>query len=316
MDYSTQPPEYFIERLGTHNLGDVDRLHAIVYGKKAAPGYFKKKYDTAYTGVQYVGYLAYDGDREPLAFYAVIPCFLKYDERLVLAAQSADTMTNPNFRFKGLFVELSNLTFKLCRQEGIFIVFGFPNQNSYHGAVNKLSWQLTETLHYFSIPAARFSLEGLAAKHPLLTKLYKRYTARILQKYLLPQNGIANSLIAEGFAGVDRSEAYLAYKTYSPTMVIRLRKATVWCKINNGLTVGDILLDTSDIDLVIAELKKLARKLGSKQIVFQASPASRLYALLSVTHQPKPSFPVLFQNFDSGLDLDSIKFTFADIDIF
>jgi len=316
MAYSVQNPDYYIKRLDKHNLDDVDELHTIVYGKKAAPGYFKNKYNTTYTGAEYIGYIAYNIELVPIAFYAVIPCFLRYDGRLVLSAQSADTMTNPNYRFKGLFVELSNLTFKLCRDEGIFIVFGFPNQNSYHGAVNKLGWQLTETLSYFTIAAARLSLEGMASKHPILKKLYSWYTDSVLGSYLTPQKGIANSMIAEGFAGIDRSENYLNYKMYSKTRVIKLGAALVWFKVGNGLTIGDILLNGEDIDVAIEKLKVLAYKLGLKQIVFQASPASTLYASLIIRYTATPSFPVLFQNFDSGLVPEKIKFTFADIDIF
>ncbi len=316
MSDNTQNTGYTVKRLDRHLLADVDTLHTIVYGKKAASGYFDQKYNTAYTGAQYVGYVAYNDDMVPIAFYAVIPCFLRYEGRLVLSAQSADTMTNPNYRFKGLFVELSNLTFQICRDEGIFIVFGFPNQNSYHGAVTKLGWQMTETLQYFTIPATRFSLEGLAAKHAILKKLYQFYANAVLKKVLRPQKGIPNSLIAEGYAGVDRSVEYLAYKQYSDTHVIQLGTAKVWIKINNGLVVGDIQTDAANIDATLTRLKKLARTLGLKQVVLQASPASKLYQLLAERYRPGASFPVLFQDFDSGLDLNRIKFTFADIDIF
>lgn len=316
MEYSIPNAEYYIKRLDKRNLADVAELHGIVYGKKAPANYFENKYNTAYTGAQFVGYIAYSNQNVPIAFYAVIPCFLNYNGRQVLSAQSADTMTNPNYRFKGLFVELSNITFRLCRQQGIALIFGFPNQNSYHGAVNKLGWQITETLNYFTIAASRFSLEGLAAKHPFFKNLYAAYTRQVLKKHLLPQNGIANSLIAEGFAGVDRSAEYLAYKTYSHTQVVKLGGATVWLKINNGLTIGDILVNPNDFDATISELKTLARKLGLKQVVLQTSPASRLYTLLAKNYLPSPSFPVLFQDLDSGLDLSCIKFAFADIDIF
>ncbi len=308
--------EYTIQRLSIDNIDDVTQLHLAVYGKMPPEDYFRKKYDTAYTGAQYVGYIAYSKQHVPIAYYGVIPCFIKYNEQVVLAAQSADTMTNPNYRFKGLFVELSNITFQLCRDEGLLLIFGFPNQNSYHGAVTKLGWQMTEMLQYFTIPAAKVSLEGIAARHPVFKSIYKWYTGLILKKYGLPIKGIQASPLAEGYGGVDRSAAYLNYKSYSETRVIKIDDATLWIKINNGLTIGDILIGGANFENVMRKVVSLARKLGLKQIVFHASPHSQLYALFAKQYQPAASFPVLFQDFGAGIPNDQIKFTFADIDIF
>src|SRR5580658_3901497 len=99
--------EYTIKRFDASMLKDLDNLHTIVYGNRPAPNHFTRKYDTAYTGVAYVGFMAYHSDGEPLAYYGVLPCFMQYKGTTVLAAQSADTMTNPKYRYKGLFVELS-----------------------------------------------------------------------------------------------------------------------------------------------------------------------------------------------------------------
>src|SRR6476469_514417 len=133
--------EYVVRRLSSDTLKDVESIYEAVYQKKAVPDYFAVKYNTAYTGVEYVGYIAYNNKNLPIAYYGVIPCFLQVGNEKFLAAQSADTMTHPGFRFKGMFVELSNLTFELCKKLRIRLIFGFPNQNSYHGAVHKLGWQ-------------------------------------------------------------------------------------------------------------------------------------------------------------------------------
>ncbi len=142
--------DYLVKRIDASLLTKLADLHALVYGRRPGPQHFQKKYDTAYTGVGYVGFMAFHPDGEPLAYYGVLPCFMQYKGALVLAAQSADTMTNPKYRYKGLFVELSLVTFELCKTLGITFVFGFPNQNSYHGAVNKLGWQMTHTMEAVS----------------------------------------------------------------------------------------------------------------------------------------------------------------------
>src|SRR5437588_761672 len=111
--------EYIVERLGKKNLGDLDKLHTAVYGKRQSAGYFGKKYDTAYLGVEYIGYIAYDNNRVPIAYYGIVPCFIRYNNQLYLGAQSVDTMTHEKYRFKGLFVQLANLTYDLAMDEGI-----------------------------------------------------------------------------------------------------------------------------------------------------------------------------------------------------
>src|SRR6187402_3609887 len=120
---------YRIERLTEELLADLTSLHQAVYQKKIALDFFKRKYNTAFTGAMYVGFLAYDGN-QPAAFYGVIPCFINCKGNSMLAAQSADTMTHPDHRGKGFFTELAELTYQLCRTEGIQVLFGFPNQNS------------------------------------------------------------------------------------------------------------------------------------------------------------------------------------------
>jgi len=139
---NTDSKEYTVVRLNKDNLKDVAVLHEAVYGIAPAPAYFPKKYNTAYTGTEYVGFIAYNPQNIPVAYYGVIPCFIQHGTEIMLAAQSADTMTDPQHRYKGMFVDLSNLTFKLCRELSIHLIFGYPNQNSYHGAIHKLGWKL------------------------------------------------------------------------------------------------------------------------------------------------------------------------------
>ena len=308
--------EYRIDRLNEKNLKDLAILHSEVYGTPVDENYFLKKYDTSYTGLENVGYMAYNMDEKPVAYYGVIPCFIQYKGEVMLAAQSADTMTHPNHRFKGMFVELSNKTFDLCRHLRIRLVFGFPNQNSYHGAVNKLGWKMTETMACFVIHVKSLPLEAVARKMRLF-KLYSRYTQFVLKKNLLSLHGTANSVIADGFAGVYRNEEYFAYKTYSPSRIVRTGNAKAWISNRPGIFIGDMEnVDETNFKAVIYKLKRIARKLGVRQIQFHCSPGTTLHRLFSEKFEATPSYPVLFQDFGSSIPPEKIKFTFADIDIF
>src|SRR5215471_5874042 len=117
--HKVYPEDYNIMRLDKVNLNDLACLHKAVYGIAPAKDYFQKKYDTRYTSIENIGFLAYDDAGKPAAFYGVIPCFIQCDDQIVLAAQSADTMTHADHRNKGLFMKLAALTFDLCREVGI-----------------------------------------------------------------------------------------------------------------------------------------------------------------------------------------------------
>jgi hypothetical protein len=313
---STKTGEFTVERLCAANLADVEKLHTAVYDKVPAPGMFFKKYNTTFTGLMYTGFIAYDQSNMPVAFYGVIPCYINLEGERILAAQSADTMTHPDFRNRGLFVELANLTFKLCRNEGIRVLFGFPNQNSLPGFIGKLGWQTTERMDCFIIPSGSFSWPMVMRKLSFLKGAYLAYREKQIEKYALKQNGIINSVIADGFAGVERDKKYLAYKTYNRTYVIKINAAIIWIKTNHELLIGDMLVEPKDFDEAIAELKKLALKLGLSEIHFQASPCTVLHGLFAERFKSIPSFPVIFKVFDDGLKTDQIKFTSADIDTF
>jgi len=307
---------YTIERLNTVNLADVEKLHTAVYGRIPAPGFFLKKYDTSFTDVNYIGYVAYNIERIPIGYYGVIPCFIKLAGRTILAAQSADTMTHPQHRFKGLFVELSNLTFQLCRDNGIKLLFGFPNQNSLPGALNKLGWQMTEQMDCFVIPTGGLAWDRVINKLSFLKSTFLNYQQRVIKKQMQSQASIANSVILDGFAGIVRDDDYWRYKTYAQSYIIKLGKSTLWVKIGRELLIGDILTRPEEFDNMLQELKKLARKLGISYLQFHTSPGTTLHKLFTERFTPVPSFPILFQDFEGALPLEQVKFTSADIDTF
>ena len=314
---NTDTKLFSIVRLSKDNLEDVAKLHAAVYGVAVNKDFFYKKYDTAYTGTENIGFIAYGENGQPVAYYGVIPCLITFNNQHILAAQSADTMTHPQYRYKGMFVELSNITFDLCRQSGILLIFGFPNQNSYHGAVTKLGWKPVENMACFIIPVNSLPLEYLAKRISFLNPLYKKYTQFVLAKKTLAANGVKNSVIADGFAGIYRTEGFLKYKTYSPSSVIEIDNAKIWFNNKHGIMLGDMEgVNEGNFAAVIRSLKSIAKKTGVKQLQFHCSPGTKLHQLFAEQFQSIPSYPILYQDFGSVIPPEKLRFTFSDLDIF
>jgi len=308
--------EYSIVRLDKDNLTDLDQLYKAVYGVAIRTGFYKEKYATAYTGLTFVGYIAYSPEHEPVAYYGVIPCFIEHAGRRILAAQSADTMTHPGYRYKGMFTQLSRLTFSLCQSAGIRLVFGFPNQQSYPGAI-RMGWKETAAMDRFEVRISALPLASLAARWPFMKPWYRRYQHIVTARYALSLAGVPGSMITGDDAGVQRSAPYLECRKYNDTQVLGIGPVKVWVKITPVLFIGDMEgVDENNFDSVIRTLAKLCRRLGIRRISFHTSPDTILHRLWSARYAAVPSFPVLFQDFGAEVPLEKIKFTFADIDIF
>jgi len=316
MNSTEQALEYKVMRLNDENIADAEKLHAAVYGVKLRPGFFAAKYDTAFAGVKHVGFMAYHKNGLPIAFYAVIPCFIGTNEDSVLVAQSADTMTHPDHRFKGLFVELASRTFDLCRSLGIRLVFGFPNQNSLSGFINKLGWQTTERMDCFRIPVPQSTWIKLISKLPLVKSWFEDIRQKVIEKISLKQLGIANSVQNDGFIGICRDHGFLSYKTYNKSHVVRIGNSLAWIKINDALLIGDMQVTEGEFECTIGGLSKLAARLGINELQFHTSPGTTLHRLFLTVCKPIPSFPVIFKDLEADLQLEQIKFTSADIDTF
>lgn len=309
--------EYQIERLEKSRFGDLTALYKAVYGRAISENFFPRKYYTAYTRHENLGYIAYKGSIA-VAFYGVIPTLIEYEKKTVSAAQSADTMTHPDHRKKGLFAHLARLTYDLCQESGIKFVFGFPNQNSYHGLSKTLQWKQTETLDSFTIPIGSRFITRATKKFALTKPFYSGYLKSIIQKYQTGESGVPNSVVRDGFSGVQRDAQYLRYKDYSDTIVIQAGTAKIWIAIKGNLWIGDLanVENSKDLTTAIEELKKFGQKLGLSSINFQASPGTSLHRLFAREYESFPSFATMFLDLGANLVFENIKFTLADIDIF
>lgn len=316
MKITEQTLAYRVQRLNGDNIAGLEQLHSAVYGARPAPNFFSNKYNTAFTGVQHVGFIAYNDEDLPIAFYAVIPCFIRVNGKNTLAAQSADTMTHPDYRFKGLFADLANRTFDLCETLGIRLLFGFPNQNSLPGFVNRLGWQMTERMDCFRIQVAIFPWHKLLSKVPFGAKILQTRRQKVLENVVVKGGKMPDSISDSEYGGINRDRDFHQYKTYNQSQVIRIGDSVLWIKINHVLLIGDAEVKAEEFNGMMHRLKKLAAKLGINEIQFHGSPGTVLHRLFSIYYIPVPSFPVIFKNLGAGLNLEKIKFTSADVDTF
>lgn len=85
--------------------------------------------------------LAWNTQGKVVGQYALIPVLLNVSGRPVLVAQSVDTLVHPDYRNRGLFLDLAHHCYDQCKKLGIKAVFGFPNPAAFPGRVRHLGWR-------------------------------------------------------------------------------------------------------------------------------------------------------------------------------
>ncbi len=309
--------EYRYKRVNETCYSDLVRLYESAFKQATTVAYYQNKFNTDYLGVKHLGFLAYDENNEPAAFYGVFPYMTEYKGKQYLAAQSGDTMTHPQHGGKGLFTTLAKMTYELAKQEGIQFIFGFPNKNSYHGFTKKLDWIHTENMVNYETSVLTFPCAAIAKKFSFLAPLHRAYAKLVLQFFKAEKKLLDNSAVSVDCGGVYRSKEFFDYKSFYNNHLVAIGDRTAWIKVDGALLVGDIeLKEVNNIDVVESKLKQLAFWLGCNRIIFAAGKNTAWDVLLKGKIKSAEGIYIGYLDLQSGLPLENFKFVMADMDTF
>lgn len=309
--------QYTIVPLSSENIKDLTYLYKNVFGNVVTQDIINKKFNTTYLGKSHFGHLAYDND-QPIAFHGAIPVLMEYNGKQEIAAQYGDAMTLPNYTGNGLFTILGKHTDQQLIDAEIRFVWGFPNQNSEYGYLNKLDWQYKERMLGFKLKTANLPMEKILKKNNLTKGLYNNYINKIFEKFKVNINPKGSVFINKSVVSTARNANYYNYKAFADNFTIELDNVLFWIKIKNGLLIGDIeISNESDFDNALKQLKTIAAKSGIGEITFQASPGTQIADLMaSRADEQFESWVVGYKNFNSDFPLEQLKLTFGDLDTF
>jgi hypothetical protein len=306
--------DYKAVRLNENNLKDFLTVFNEVHHNNYNLDYFSKKFDTHYTGLNFVGYLAYHVEsNEPAAFYGVFPVLIKHKGKTILAAQSGDTITSPKHQRKGLFIFLANLTIELAKDNGVKFIFGFPNENSAPGFYNKLKWEMDHYLLRYYFKTNAFPYSKLFKKIGII-KLYQALIKSITKTYssglkLTINNDDDSYMIA-------RDANYIKYKQFGLNYFATIDGVNFWFKTDNGLHIGDFYLpEEANHERLKKALQKLAKLTGQNQVLFYTSEHSFNASLWNKIAEPTKDITCCFISLD-GNKYKPLAFTFVDRDTF
>jgi hypothetical protein len=310
--------KYSIYKLDKFNRTDLIQIYKSAFGYSIKLDFLENKQNTALFGHTVVGFIAYDENKNPAAFYGVYPCQIEYKGNFYLAAQSGDTMTHSNHKGKGLFIKLAIETFNYCKENGIHLVFGFPNENSFPGFIKRLGWSHFDDLTPYLIRVKCISWIRLKKTFRLPQSMHNSWCIFILKR-IKKGAPFKSSCLENETPVVDHSISFFEYKTYNENYLIQLNGINVWLKFDaTFLIIGDLEKCNDQRFLeTVKKLKKLAFILGLPHLRFHASSNTWAQSMFEKYGYPmEVKYPVVGINFTNEVPLDQLKFTGADNDTF
>jgi hypothetical protein len=239
-------------------------------GKKVTFKQLVKKYGTERFGAQNIGYIAYDKNKSvPVGFYGVLPVIASYQGKEVLIAQSADTITHPDYRKLGLFKNLAEKTYDLCAKNSIDFLFGVPNFNSYPGFIKHLGWQDIGRFIIFTRKVHTFPIGFLVNKLNFLRSFYSLYVRVIL--LILAKRVSFHKLNKNPDIKfhIPWTTIYKDYKLNHSQFEVTINNVNLVLSFKGALKIGKYDAATNDLSGIHRKLKLVAFFTGCHKIVFQ-----------------------------------------------
>jgi GNAT superfamily N-acetyltransferase len=81
-----------------------------------------------------------EADKKIVGQYMVLPFRMKIGNETCTGSHSIDTMTHPSYQHKGIFTTLASKTYESAIKNGIGLIYGTPNEQSYPGFIRRLQW--------------------------------------------------------------------------------------------------------------------------------------------------------------------------------
>jgi GNAT superfamily N-acetyltransferase len=313
--------EYFEQKLNPVNYKFIQQLLNRTSGLNQDIKNIEKRYNTAFTGLKDLGFFAVTESDYPAAYYGAFPTRFIFNDKIIVGAQSGDTMTDPDHQKKGLFTKLATKTYEYCKEINVPFVFGFPNENSLPGFKNKLGWQFYGNMFEFSFQGSKIPLCELAFKYPFLKPLHRNLVRYRLSKFKQNQIQEVVKVFNMGTSvhmKIVRDESFFRYKENEDNYLIKINDFFILLKANTHLFIGDVApFDETRTDDFLLVLKKLSKMVYSRKVVLFLNENHWLYSFMKNKIEPKVSLPIGFLNLsDVNFPFENIPFSMADYDTF
>jgi hypothetical protein len=282
------------------------------------PGWLRRKYACEAGGLPAFSCVAL-AKGAPVAACGVLPWTVRLGEQVEVGGQIVDVATASEHRRRGLFTHLAQAARDICEAAGVAFVYALPHPDaaSYRLFVGSLGYQHLHDLVEYTRPVPTLQAERRARLAALLRPPRERRVKRTLSVLLAAEPVLSNSLVGDGFAGVERGGAFHAYKTaFGGSFVAALDRGRAWLKVDRHLQVGDLEASSDgDLERTMHALVLLAKRLGVHEVRFQASRDTRFDALARHVGT-RSGLAAVYRNLSSAIPAERLRFTLGDLDNF
>jgi len=312
---------YTLTVLRGADLAQLAPFYRATFGRREfAADWLARKYACSFGGVEAFSCVAFDERGEPAGAFGILPAPIRFGDRLEVGGQPVDAATGAAHRRRGLFVRLAEMARETCEAVGISFLYAFPHPagGSYPGFVNRLGYSHIDDLLEHRLSVRTPPVERIARRTPGIRRLYDGYADHVVARRRARDGVLGNSLLADGFAAVDRDPALHRYKErFAGSSVLAVPGGRIWARRGGALYLGDLEAATeADATRCADSLHGLARRLGIARVVFQASRETRFTTLLRARFRQGPGLAVVYRDLSSEIPHERLRFTFGDLDNF
>lgn len=179
------------------------------------------------------------------ALYASLPNYFQSGGKEILAIQSLDTLTDEEHRGNGLFKRLAQDLFKRVEEQGLGLVYGFPNVASAPGFFSSLKWENLDPLPFLVRPINVDYFLKARSPTPKISlpalPLYEKFEIREVALESLPLDEIWEDFRKCFDTGLIRNARYLKWRFSKPSENYR-----VFAAFDSGEVCGFLVLNVME----------------------------------------------------------------------
>ena len=279
--------------------------------------FIAKKFDNPYSAKNNFGYLSYDQEGNPSAFYGAFPYLLNINGNLVISSQSGDTMTHPSHSGKGLFLKTASLTYNLLKDNSIFSVYGFPSQSSFKGFI-KLGWKFEYRIQRIRLFTPTLPLFILSTRYDIFEKFHKALFV-CLMRFLKKGKTFPGQLALTGYDHVVHDDQFWRYKlANNDIIIVNIDDIDCVLKISSGkIIIGDFDCNKKKLPLKFQIILRMISFLSFSPVIdYYASPKNPNLKKFMTISSPVDALPYGWLSFNNSIDLSQLQFTALDFDTF
>jgi len=128
---------------------EIVSFHNAAYGDSQKPEHWMWEYRGHYPNLSVFAVIT-DAERI-IATQGMIPVYINVGGRRVLSGKSENTLSNPDYRGKGVFQGLYEFAVSMCKLKGMQCVWGFSSSDKALNVLRKCQFRIYERMMYTAI---------------------------------------------------------------------------------------------------------------------------------------------------------------------